>query len=77
MVVCPLWAAINGANVICSNKDVPTDNVTEKHIKYNVGQLIQYKEVNALKIPYENKLDVIMSSCHHVIMSSCHHVIMS
>ena len=38
MVVCPLWAAINGANVICSNKDGTTDNVTEKHIKYNVGQ---------------------------------------
>lgn len=56
-----LWASMNGANVICSDKDGPTDNAIEKHKKYNVGQLIQYKKINALKIPYKNELDVIIS----------------
>jgi len=52
---------MNGANVICSDKDGPTDNAKRKHKKYSVNQLIQYKKVNALKIPYKNELDVIMS----------------
>ncbi|WP_032115453.1 methyltransferase domain-containing protein [Candidatus Arsenophonus nilaparvatae] len=56
-----LWAAMNGANVICSDKDGPTNDAKRKHKKYNVNHLIQYKKVNALKIPYENELDVIMS----------------
>lgn len=56
-----LWAAMNGANVICSDKDGPTDDAKRKHKKYSVSQLIQYKEVDVLKIPYENELDVIMS----------------
>lgn len=49
-----LWTAINGANVLYVLIK------PKKHEKYNVGQLMQYKKINVLKIPYKNELNVIM-----------------
>ncbi|MBD2791578.1 class I SAM-dependent methyltransferase [Xenorhabdus szentirmaii] len=56
-----LWAAMSGANVICSDKNGPTDKAKKMHEKYNISKSVQYKEIDALNIPYKNELDVIMS----------------
>ena len=54
-----LWLALKGKQVICSDlKDVK--NTAEKlHLKYNVSSLVQYQDIDATKIPYENHFDII------------------
>lgn len=54
-----LWLALKGKQTICSDlKDVK--NTAEKlHLKYNVSSLVQYQDIDATNIPYENHFDII------------------
>lgn len=54
-----LWFAKQGANVVCSDLDGPTDKARQLHIEHNVHQQIRYEEVNALEIAYTNEFDIV------------------
>ncbi|NHB93612.1 class I SAM-dependent methyltransferase [Photorhabdus cinerea] len=56
-----LWAALNGAKVICSDLGGPNKKAYQKHKDYNLSDFIVYKNINALDIPYENELDIVLS----------------
>ncbi|MBK9636839.1 MAG: methyltransferase domain-containing protein [Bacteroidetes bacterium] len=55
-----LWLALKGKQIICSDlKDVK--NTAEKlHLKYNVASFVQYQDIDATNIPYENHFDIIV-----------------
>ena len=55
-----LWLALKGKQTICSDlKDVK--NTAEKlHLKYNVSSLVQYQDIDATNIPYENHFDIVV-----------------
>lgn len=55
-----LWLALQGANVICSDLDGPSDIAREKHRRYGVSDLIFYEKINALEIPYQNEFDLVI-----------------
>lgn len=54
-----LWAALNGATVLCTDLLGPSDEAIEKHVKFNVSHSIKYEALNALDIPYLGKFDVV------------------
>lgn len=58
-----LWLALKGIKVICSgyNKNYVgvSDEAKKAHVKYEVDTLINYEEINAAKIPYRSKFDII------------------
>ncbi|WP_387467882.1 methyltransferase domain-containing protein [Photorhabdus sp. RM323S] len=56
-----LWASLNGARVICSDLGGPNKKAYQKHRDYNLSDYITYKNINALNIPYENELDIVLS----------------
>ncbi|CAM3293760.1 Complete genome; segment 17/17 [Xenorhabdus nematophila ATCC 19061] len=56
-----LWAALNGAKVICSDLSGPTQAAIKKHSSYNVSNVIEYESIDALTIPYKNKFDIVIS----------------
>jgi SAM-dependent methyltransferase len=55
-----LWMALNGAKVLCTDLDGPTDKAIVKHNKYGVSHLIKYKSLDALNISYNNEFDVVL-----------------
>ncbi|MCT8342242.1 MULTISPECIES: class I SAM-dependent methyltransferase [Photorhabdus] len=55
-----LWAALNGANVLCTDLNGPTPKTLEKHKRYNIEDNIQYKKLSALDIKYKNHFDIVM-----------------
>jgi SAM-dependent methyltransferase len=55
-----LWAAQNGIKVLCTDLKGPTKVAIKKHKKYNVSHLIQYKALDATKIDYVEKFDLIL-----------------
>lgn len=54
-----LWLAQNGASVICSDLQGPSDLAREKHIRNAVHNRIEYANINALNLPFDNELDAI------------------
>lgn len=54
-----LWMGLNGAKVLCTDLDKPTNLAIEKHKKYNVSNLIDYEAINALSIPYKDQFDIV------------------
>ncbi|CAQ83688.1 MULTISPECIES: class I SAM-dependent methyltransferase [Photorhabdus] len=56
-----LWASLNGAKVICSDLGGPNKKAYQKHKDYNLSDSITYENINALDIPYENELDIVLS----------------
>ena len=55
-----LWAAKQGLQVICSDLDGPTERAHQLHIAHQVTDKIEYAEVNAVEIPYENHFDIVL-----------------
>jgi len=55
-----LWMALNGARVLCTDIEGPTDKAIIKHNKYGVSHLIKYKSLDALNISYNNEFDVVL-----------------
>lgn len=55
-----LWAALKGKKTVCSDlKDVKA-SAEGLHGKYGVGHLVEYRDIDATDIPYENHFDLIV-----------------
>jgi len=55
-----LWLAMHGHTVICSDLDSPEKHALKLHSKYACSHLIEYEAIDATKIPYENKFDLVV-----------------
>lgn len=55
-----LWLALLGHNVICSDFKNPEQEAKTLHDQYNLDGKISYEAIDATKIPYENKFDIIV-----------------
>lgn len=55
-----LWLASKGKEVICSDLKDVRSSAEPLHQKYNVVKHIQYQDIDATDIPYENHFDVIV-----------------
>lgn len=55
-----LWAALNGADVTCSDIYIDETEIFYKHKKYDVQEKIEYKEINALSIGIYEEYDYII-----------------
>ncbi|UCH64581.1 MAG: methyltransferase domain-containing protein [Ignavibacterium sp.] len=54
-----LFLAQKGNNVICSDLESPENLASELHRKYKAESRINYESIDATKIPYENKFDIV------------------
>lgn len=55
-----LWMALKGKKVVCSDfKDVRS-SAEPLHVKHNVQEHIEYQDIDATNIPYENHFDIIV-----------------
>lgn len=55
-----LWLALKNKQVICSDlKDVKA-TAGDLHKRYKVSELIQYRDIDATDIPYENFFDIVV-----------------
>ncbi len=50
-----LWLALKGKQTICSDLK---DTAEPLHLRYNVTSLIEYQDIDATNIPYENHFDI-------------------
>jgi len=55
-----LWLALKGKKVICSDIENPQETAKEYHQKYNTGNLIEYRAIDATCVPYESYFDLIV-----------------
>lgn len=55
-----LWLALQGAQVICSDLEDVESTASPLHHKYGLTGRIQYEQIDATKIPYENKFDIVV-----------------
>jgi 2-polyprenyl-3-methyl-5-hydroxy-6-metoxy-1,4-benzoquinol methylase len=55
-----LWLALKGKKVISSDFEKSKLNAEPLHKKYKLEGKIQYEDINALDIPYENHFDIIV-----------------
>jgi len=55
-----LWLALKGKEVICSDLKNTEASAKTLHQKYNVGSMINYQDIDATNIPYENYFDLII-----------------
>ena len=55
-----LWLALKGKKMICSDLQDVKDTAEQLHAQYNIASLVQYQDIDATNIPYENFFDVIV-----------------
>jgi len=55
-----LWMALQGAQVSCSDIESPAPIASKFHNDRGVSHLIQYERIDATRIPYRVKFDVIL-----------------
>ncbi len=55
-----LWLAINGNDVICSDRESPEAEATKVHSKYRCLDKIVYRSIDATDIPYDNEFDIVI-----------------
>ncbi len=56
-----LWLATNGYKNICSDIELPKNEVHKLHEKYHVQEFISYQNINIFNIPFEdNSFDVVV-----------------
>ena len=55
-----LWLALNGHDVVCSNWQDTRAHAAALHDKYGVSDRVEYTDVDATAIPYENEFDLIV-----------------
>ncbi|KPU45632.1 glycine/sarcosine/dimethylglycine N-methyltransferase [Oxobacter pfennigii] len=56
-----LWLAKQGCRVVCSDVNGPTEKARELHAKYRLNDLIEYSNIDATSIPYEDDyFDIIV-----------------
>lgn len=55
-----LWLALKGKHVICSDLEDVKSTASKLHMNYKVEHPIEYQDIDATNIPYENKFDLIV-----------------
>lgn len=55
-----LWLAMQGNDVVCSDLDDPGAEASLIHTKYNCGNRISYRAIDATNIPYQDHFDIII-----------------
>ncbi len=55
-----LWLASKGHKVLCTDYENPGLKASPLHTKYGLTDSIQYLQLDALKIPYTEKFDVVV-----------------
>jgi SAM-dependent methyltransferase len=55
-----LWMAMQGARVVSSDIDLPTETAARSHQARGVSHLIRYEAIDATRIPYTSKFDVVL-----------------
>ena len=53
-----LWLASKGKNVVCSDLKNVQKSASELHLQYDFNSNIQYEDIDATNIPYENHFDI-------------------
>jgi SAM-dependent methyltransferase len=54
-----LWLAHEGARVMCTDLDGPTQEAHLKHQRYNVAQRVQYAPLDATSISLKSQFDIV------------------
>ncbi len=54
-----LWLAQKGIKCVCSDLENTEITAEPLHKKYGVDSLVEYRDINALAIPYENHFDLV------------------
>jgi len=55
-----LWMALQGAHVVSSDINMPSDAASRLHEAHGVSHLIGYEAIDAMNIPYTMKFDVVV-----------------
>jgi SAM-dependent methyltransferase len=55
-----LWMALQGATVVSSDVQLPTQTASRLHQHHQVSHLIRYEAIDATHIPYKSKFDVVL-----------------
>jgi SAM-dependent methyltransferase len=55
-----LWLATLGASVVCSDLERPTERARRKHSVAGVGSRIGYECIDATRIPYADRFDLVV-----------------
>lgn len=55
-----LWLALKGKHVICSDLKDVKEKAEQLHLKHHVASFVNYEDIDATNIPYENHFDVIV-----------------
>lgn len=55
-----LWTALKGKKTVCSDLKNVKATAESLHRKYGVGHLVEYRDVDATDIPYENHFDLVV-----------------
>lgn len=55
-----LWLALKGNKVICSDLKDVKNTASDLHLKYDMSSIIDYQDIDATNIPYENFFDIIV-----------------
>jgi SAM-dependent methyltransferase len=54
-----LWLALRGARVVFSDLGGPKQQARDLHARYNVLDRVIYEDIDATRIPYENRFDIV------------------
>ena len=54
-----LWLAAQGASVVCTDVNGPTEEARRKHERHGVAGNVRYGSLDALAIPYRSEFDVV------------------
>lgn len=55
-----LWLGLKGVDTICSDLKDVKNTANALHLKHSITSKIQYQDIDATNIPYENHFDVIV-----------------
>lgn len=55
-----LWLAMKQKKVLCSDYEKAEETALPLHTKYKVLEWVQYEDIDATQIPYENEFDLIV-----------------
>lgn len=55
-----LWLALKGKKVVCSDLKDVKNTAEHLHLQYKLNSLVEYEDIDATNIPYENYFDVIV-----------------
>ncbi len=55
-----LWLALKGHRVVCSNVRDSEQRASGLHRKYGISPNVEYQDIDATNIPYENHFDVVV-----------------